>query len=67
MTAFTGPLSVGPGGSDDLRLRVVEREASTRALAHSPAGRELIERCGVEAVDGDYDRAETSAGGHGRL
>jgi len=42
-----------------LLARLAEREAPTRALAHSPAGRELIERCGVEAVDGDYDRPET--------
>ncbi len=33
--------------------------AAVRALAHSPASRGSVERHGVEAVDGDFDRPET--------
>ncbi len=41
-----------------LLARLAQREISARAVAHSPAGRESIERFGVEAVDGDFDNPE---------
>jgi len=38
-----------------LLARLVERGVQTRALVHSATGRELVERFGVEAVEGDFD------------
>ena len=56
MIFLTG--ATGTVGSS-LLARLAEQGVSTRALAHSPAGREVIERSGVEAVDGDFDRPDT--------
>jgi uncharacterized protein YbjT (DUF2867 family) len=42
-----------------LLTRLADRGVPSRALAHSLAGREVIERFGVEAVDGDFDRPDT--------
>ena len=56
MIFLTG--ATGTVGSS-LLARLAERGASSRALAHSLAGREVIERFGVEAVEGDFDRPDT--------
>lgn len=42
-----------------LLARLTQRGLATRALAHSPAGREQIEAAGAEAVDGDLDAPNT--------
>ncbi|HEY3262465.1 MAG TPA: SDR family oxidoreductase [Pseudonocardiaceae bacterium] len=55
MILLTG--ATGTVGSA-LLARLADRNVPFRALAHSPAGREAIERFGVEAVDGDFDRPD---------
>ncbi len=59
MIFLTG--ATGTVGSP-LLARLAQQGVPIRALAHSPAGRELIERSGVEAVDGDFDRPDTLEG-----
>jgi uncharacterized protein YbjT (DUF2867 family) len=38
---------------------LVQRGASLRAVAHSPAGRSKIEGPGVEAIEGDFDQPDS--------
>jgi len=56
MIFLTG--ATGTVGSS-LLARLADRGVPSRALAHSLAGREVIERFGMEAVDGDFDRPDT--------